>query len=386
MSAVRLHSGILLIALTALIQSAPAQFCEFHGIPPEHGLGLLGRANPDGVSEPAVPLYHNGVFVGECKVVEAYDHVLAGTGCFPLTVADIIANTYVRSTYQKADGHTATLGTSIVGSASFRPPDQDLRLRPTVTQADVWTGIGVGERVEVVLQGIFDSTVARVISTRTFPDPPLGATLTHLTVQFEAMESIALNTNQLGSDALRLMTASSMFASETEYDANLLLYEDASGLVHSFRLANNTPRGQHLFPAAIEIGSWFALVKEPGSTYNSGSPSIQVNILDHSGVPGRLGIQGYLYNCQTSNCDSLNVWLEWLDAPATVPAGASLEIDLAVTASGDWHITQEQIDIFVAVLLGLDENEAHEQWADLNCDGETDGRDIPWLVHGLLLP
>jgi hypothetical protein len=61
------------------------------------------------------------------------------------------------------------------------------------------------------------------------------------------------------------------------------------------------------------------LIKETGSAWFPDSPSARVEILEVRGAPGRLGIQGFLAETEDPNDDSLTVWIEWLDAPDTIP-------------------------------------------------------------------
>lgn len=106
-----------------------------------------------GISEPPVAVFHNGTQVGATgfNVIETYDRV-PGTNSYPLTAAHLVANTFQRLTYQKADGSTGALGTSLIGTPSYRTP-LGLQLVPTVSRADVTTGIG--ERYRVATQGGF---------------------------------------------------------------------------------------------------------------------------------------------------------------------------------------------------------------------------------------
>jgi len=181
--------------------------------------------------------------------------------------------------------------------------------------------------------------------TRTFPDPQVGTTLTGVTVEFLASQDIHLDAGQLGSDAFRLLTLSSMFAGINEassggyqpcYDANVLRWEDPNGLIHMLRLDDDTPRDQHLLPTATVLGPWFELIKEPGSAWDPtdpNSPCIRVDILGTTGITGRLGLQGFLAQTMDENDDSLNVWPEWIDAPDTINAGTEVTATFLVTAT-----------------------------------------------------
>ena len=293
-------------------------------------LVVWGREAPAGVVEPAIPTYHNGALQGDFKVLEASDKV-PGVGSWPLTMVDLVANTYVRTTYQMANGTTATLGTSVVGTTSYRTA-ADFHYVPTVSQAQAFTG--GADRLRTIVTGQF-GTDASTVSTRTFPDPPIGSTTTGLTIGFEALQDIHLNAGLLGNDAFRFGGMASMFASTSQYDANLLRWKDPNGGVHTLQLSDATPRDSHLFasPMEISVGGYFELLKEEGSTWSPTSPCIRMDLLSLSGLTGRIGVQGWLAATTDPNDDSLSVWLEWIDAPATIPSGAAYEAAYSVTAS-----------------------------------------------------
>ena len=293
-------------------------------------LALWGRENPAGIAEPAVKTYYGGALQGSFKVLEASDKV-PGQFSWPLTVADLVANTYLRPTYQMADGSSGSLGTSVVGTASYRTA-AGLQYIPAISQADVFTG--GSDRLRTVLSGQFGSD-ATVRSTRTFPDPPIGSTSVGLAVRFETQNAIPLDAALVGNDALRLVGMSSMFADHTQYDADFLRWQDPGGTIHTLQLTDATPRDAHLFtsPMEIAVGGYFELIKEPGSSWYPTSPSIRIDLLGMTGLTGRVGIQGWLANTVNPNDDSLSVWLEWLDAPTTIPSGATYEMSYSVTAT-----------------------------------------------------
>ena len=301
----------------------------------EH-VGLVAKKLP-GVKEPPLPVFHNGVRMDDevtpgadlFNVIEIFDQT-ADTSHFPLTWADLVGNTFVRPTYQKAGGPTASLGTSVVGSPSFRT-SAGLQYIPSVVKADLSTG--GADRIRSEVTALFCDPAANVVRICTFPDPAVGRTVTGLSVRFQCRQEITLDRALRGNDAFRLLTLSSMFSTSRAFDANVLRYEDPAGVVHTSRLGDATPRDVHLLSRGTELGSWFELVKEPGSTWFPDSPSIRVDIRDRRGVPGRLGIQGFLAKTQDENDDSLSVWVEWLDAPEVVPAGKSLGIDFLITAT-----------------------------------------------------
>jgi len=291
---------------------------------------LALEATNRGLVEPPVPIFHNGVLINGTnhQIVEASDQV-PSTSSFPLTLADIHANTYVRVTYQKADGTTGQLGTSIVGSASFRTADDVFHFVPTVNRGDVFTGGAV--RYQSTIAGQFGS-LATTTTSRTFPDPIIGRTTVGLTVGIEATENLNLKTGApfVGNDRFRVVTASSMFADSTQFDANIIRYEDSSGNIQVIALGNATPRDQHLLPAPDEIGDWFELVKTPGSTWFPDSPTIRVDITDKDGL--QLGLQGFLAASTDPTDDSLNVWLEWMDAPNVISDGISINVGFQIVS------------------------------------------------------
>jgi hypothetical protein len=299
-----------------------------------------------GVSEGPVPvsLARAGELtssLGNFNAIEIYDQT-PDKPAFPLVWSDIVANGYLRSTYQKAEGPSAAMGTSVVTSLSYRSPGL-LHLVPRVTNALLTTG--GADRVRNELEANFSpdrALVASIRSIRSYPDPIVGRTMTGLSLRFEAVSEIALDAAQRGNDAFRLLTLSSMYSDKNVYDTNVIRYEDGDSKVHSVRLADllDRRRGKrafHLFPEGdtphpVVLGRWFELVKEPGSTWFPDSPSIRVEIGDRSGVPGGLGIQGFLADTTLPTEDSLSVWIEWMDAPNPVPATTKLDLNINIVA------------------------------------------------------
>ena len=127
---------------------------------------------------------------------------------------------------------------------------------------------------------------------------------------------------------------------------NVIRYEDPLGATHTFALSDATPRDAHLFAAPLEIGSWFELIKTPGSTWFPDSPSIRISVLNSAGL--RLGLQGFLAGSTNPNDDSLSVWAEWLDAPAIVTAGTNLNVGFQILAA-----PVPEPATYVMMLLGL---------------------------------
>jgi hypothetical protein len=292
--------------------------------------GVLGIRGCDDTELAAaeVAVYHNGSFVDNYHFTELYDFDGAG---FPLTYVDYVATDFFRVTYQNGDGTGGLFGTSGVGTFSYRD-SAGLHYVPTVNRADVNTG-GPG-RVETVIVGQFGNT-ATVTSERRVPDPTVQNTTVDVSTSITINEDILLDGAQVGNDAFRAFTLSSMFACPTAYDANVLRFEDATGTVREVPLHDGTTRDQHLLSTPVEFGSWLELVKTPGSTFNQGSPTIRMDLVEISGYTGRLGIQGFLSAntaLDPTTQDSLTVWMELLDIPQTIPSGTVISVQLRITA------------------------------------------------------
>jgi len=296
----------------------------------DHALAVWARVAVDGVTEAAVPTKYNGVERGSFQAIEVSDRV-SDLGSWPVTLVDLIANAFVRPTYQRADGSTGALGTSVAGSFAYRNAD-GLQYIPVGTSAEVT--IGGADRLCIVREGRFGEDAA-VRATCTFPDPPIGSTTLELTTRFEARRSIALDPALRGNDAFRLAGMSSMFARPHLYDADAVRWLGPEGEGHEMPLTAATSRGAHLFrePVEIAVGGYFELVKRMGSSWYPTSPSIRIELLELIGITGRVGVQGWLAPTTDPTDDSLTVWLEWIDAPAVIPAGAVYEAHLRVTAT-----------------------------------------------------
>jgi len=291
-------------------------------------LDIWGREQAAGVVEAAVPTAVNGTLRGSFNVIEYSDRV-PGTTSWPLTVVDI-ANTFRRLTYQRADGTTATLGTSVVGTPSFRT-SAGLRYVPTVARIDLTTGGTARVRTDMTARFGLEADIQ---TARTFPQPALGTTTTDLSVTFRAQTTIALGPHR-GSDAFRLAGMSSMFIDARTNDASVLYWKEAGHTLHTQRLTTSTPRGTHLFvtPPVIDVGGFIELWKEPGAAWFPDSPSMRLTLTSLSNVAGRVGIQGWLDHSIAPSDDSLNIWIEWLDAPATLSSGLTMRATFSLTAS-----------------------------------------------------
>jgi hypothetical protein len=366
--------------------SEPRALGQYHFF--DNGEVALVGVRGGGVIEPGVPLFLNGARVNDpatpgvdvFTIVEFYDRV-PGTGSYPLTFADIIANGYTRPLVQRADGTTSSIGTSVITGPSFRPFGQALVLIPMVSRADVTTG--GPDRISVQGTGQYGA-VASLVCTRGYPDPVVGASTINVRSTWTAMQDITLpapGVGGRGSDAVRLVTLSSMLASIAGglYDADYLAIEDPQGRKRTIRLSEQV-RNAHLFNAAMPTATArsFSLLKDNRATWNPGSPSIEVRVVSVSAPVGQIGVQAYRLDSTNPNDDSLSVWLEWTDVPAAIAAGTVVETSLTVTATpstdpGDLNHDGRFDCADVALLdslLGVGINDpTYDAYADLDADG-----------------
>jgi hypothetical protein len=347
------------------------------------GLVLIAR-NPQpapgetGVVEDPVPVWHvdrgaPAVLVGSFRVIDIADEVPGfPTPNPPLTVVDLVSNTFARLTPQNPDGTTSSLGTSNNRSLGFRIETEQLQEKPnanihatifTDTNSDRYRSVITGDYVR---NGMVDANVR--IST-TFPNPPIGQTTIDVSSEITFQRDVML-ANVTGfhpeNDRLRLATFSSSFIGSiteipddfvlpdgtrilppgaTSFDANVIRFEDASGKIQTFALNDQTPKDKFLFRnnsdfgEAIELGNWVELLKTEPDTINPTSPSLRIDISNKHGQ--RLALQGFLFSSEDPKNptdktdprkDSLQVWLERLDTPDTIPAGTTYRLDYSVSA------------------------------------------------------
>lgn len=374
------------VCLTAAaVAPAPAQNYKCYD---DGEVALL--AIPDGgVLEPAIPLFLQGLRVDNpdtsgpdtYTIIDFYDRV-PGTGSYPLTAADIIANGYIRPLVQRADGTGSAIGTSIVTGPSFRETGHALDLIPDMTSAAITIGQPDGDdRVTITGRGLYPDR-ATLTCQRSWPDPAVGRTETIITYTWIATTDIPLpgDSSGRGFDAFRLVMFSSMLANlqTGEYDARYLQTLDPQGRRRTVELRDQ-PRARHLFttPQPITPGGSFALLKDNAATWNPGSPSIEIILESVSDPVHQLGVQGYLAATTDHNDDSLSVWLEWLDAPPVVPAGTHIQARFRVIATpatdpGDLDhdgafTTRDGVRLFA--LLGATEPDPDfDAYADLDRD------------------
>lgn len=392
------YSPIILAAISLAASRAPAQ--QSYTFFDNGAVALLAITN-QGVLEPSIPLYLNGVRVNDpgtggadlFDIVEFYDRV-PGTGSYPLTIADIIANGYNRPLVQRSDGTVSAFGTSVVTGPSFRPQFQPIDIIPEMTRADVTTG--GADRIVVQGSGSY-SGLATLVSRRRYPDPAVGSTIVFIDFTWTASQNITLAAapGGRGNDAFRLVMFSSMLASSAQgiYDARYLAITDPQGRRRTIEV-NDQARNTHLFPSPrpIAVGGSCALLKDNAGTWNAGSPSMELQVLSVSAAASQLGVQGYLAGTTDPNDDSLSVWVEWMNPPATITAGTVIQGTLRLTATpatdpGDLNHDSVLDCADIAILdsllgVGIDDP-TYDAYADLDTSGVIDGADRAILLSRL---
>lgn len=291
----------------------------------------------DGILEPSIPMYVDGIRIDDdatagqdvFNVVEGYVNI-PGTPLHPLAFADIYANGYVRPIAIITDG-PMSFGTSVVTQPAFRPAGEPIDIVPNMLRG---TGeVAGGQIVFITSTGNYGGR-ALFVCTRTYPRPPIGETTFDVEWTWRATQPIELEPASLGNDAFRLCSLSSMFANPAigHYDARYLEISSA-GSTWTGRI-DSYPRSSHLFasPRSFNVGDSFTLHKDRSAVWNPGGPSVRVELVSVTGLVGRLGIQGWLDASTNPGDDSLNVWVEWLDAPANIPGGTQIQVTLRVTA------------------------------------------------------
>ena len=366
-----------------------------------------------GVVEPNIPVYLHEInpsrnFTSRigagCSPLSTYNIIeisdaVTGTGGFPLTFADIVANGYVRVAVQKADGTSTPFGTSIVTDPAYRANGGALGTVPTMTGATLnatWVPQvpfpgGPAQRANpftVTNTGTFPT--GTITCTKSYPDPVVGASEVDITYTWTATSSFTLPTGR-GNDAFRLVWLSSMLANlaSGQYDGNYLSVTDPSNNTRTIRLADS-PRGAYLYasPQPIAVGGSFTLYKDTSATWNAGSPSMTVQLVSITGATG-LGVQGYLDTSTNPNNDSLSVWLEWTGAPATVNSGTVISATFKVfataeTAKGDANhdgvINCADVDALLAIYNKSSSFAGFNAYVDMNNDGVINLADYNALV------
>lgn len=285
---------------------------------------LVKGLRSDSIREPVVPVTFDGVDVGAFQGIEVFEKT-PGSGSTPQIIADLVSNAYVRLTYQKENGHSGTFGTSFVAAFSFRPKGKPLLLIPTVSRAEIV--LDNRHCLHLSLIGAY-GTYGEIVSTRTFAARAENRhTCVRARATFVATADIELEPTTLGNDSFRLFTCSSMYANSTRYDGNILRW--AGETVAELDLRTVETRGGYLFRRPVRA-TQLAIAKSGGSTGQRGtpgaadSPSVESSVIDSSLPITELAAQGFLANTTDVNDDSLTAWLEWVNAPLTVPTGMEI--------------------------------------------------------------
>ena len=289
------------------------------------------RASNLRLAEKKVPIYHRRKLIRRQKheAVEGFFRV-GRRNSYPQLFADLAANGYFRLTYQKRNGRSGRLGTSIATSPSYRT-NQTLDLVPDIQRTTVYAK-GTGTTYRSKIRASFGGDASLILEKR-LEGVRVNRSRFELQSRIATLTDLALSrdTAVVGNDRFRVITFSSMFADRDRYDADLIRYEALGGETVTLQLRNTTPRDAHLFASPQLVGSWVELVKTRGSTWNPDSPSIRIEIKNRGGL--RLGVQGCLDGSPDPNDDSLSVWLEWIDAPESVPAGTVHDFEFEVIAT-----------------------------------------------------
>ena len=284
-----------------------------------------------GLIEDKVPVYHERKLIRKQRheAIEGYFR-LGTRRSYPQLFADLVANGYLRLTYAKRNGRSGRLGTSVATSPAYRT-NQTLDLVPDISRVTVYAK-GIREDYRSKITASFPGA-ASILLQRGIEGLQVGRTRFNLSTRFTTLADIALSRSEgvIANDRFRVLTLSSMFADNERFDANAIRYEALGGAVTTLTLRKTTTRDEHLFPRAIPVGSWIELVKGRGSSWNPDSPTIRIEIKNPGGL--QLGIQGFLASSKDPNDDSLSVWLEWIDAPDTIPAGTEQNLEFEVVAT-----------------------------------------------------
>lgn len=294
---------------------------------------VKGLLSPS-ILEPAVPLKIRKEDAGSFQGIEIYE-ISPGLSKRPQVVADLISNTYFRLSHHLADGSSATFGTSLVGSFSYKSDGKLLKLIPVVDTAEL--SLMGNNQVQVEVLGSYGGS-ARILSKRTYSKfQKLHERIMHSSISFTAQEDIYLDPMRRKNDCFRLITISSMFSSRECFDANYIRFNSGEE-AKSISIAGLEGRNRYVFDKP-HICQEFELIKtqeslgkrnSPGSP---DSPSVSVKLLNSSLGEKELGVQAYLAESISPDDDSLSVWLEWIQCPSIIKAGTRIEAEFEIKVS-----------------------------------------------------
>ena len=260
-------------------------------------------------------------------------------GDIPELVKEILPSHHFRLKYPKADRGSSYEGTSVIGAPAFRPiGEENALLLPTVEKAMIATGIDGGIRSR---RG--PTSAPRRTSSASDPIPSRRRPRRRRPCRsISAPRRISIS----GSGG-RIRQVPPPDPDDPLRGPHVLrcqrhpLRRPSQG---ALRLALNDPSWKlneperndvHLFKEMEEdfrkFGTWVELVKEPGSRHYSDTPSIRVNVIDPGGLD--LGVQAFVYSRAEMDQRTLDVWVEWLDAPPLIVAGTQIKVSFKITAS-----------------------------------------------------
>lgn len=292
-----------------------------------NGILVLNLTTPPDSGVAAVPVYFQNQLQGSFSAIEgAYKNDILGD--YPLRFV-ALGNTYFRQAHLTANGNGSELAISVVNSVSFRT-NSTLHLVPNIERIDV--AVEQGTTV-IAYTGNFGALASEVVTVRVPPQGAIGTAT--VTVEFTAHADIGLSSSQFTMDALRGPTISTMYNTPTQYDSSHMLFGDNNGIAQQLPLADVGP-DQHFFTHPWRLDPTapaMQALKEPGSTWNPTSSSIDLRLLqstvtlpDLPATSLNLGLQGYRLNTNDPNEDSVSAWPELLGTPNVLPSGTTLSL------------------------------------------------------------
>lgn len=308
----------------------------------DNGVFVL-KFEDGGLSEAAVPMYFNGALQGSFKLIEGYE-LIPGTGSYPQFWA-AISNGYFRQTYPSGGGQTASFGTSLITSLSYRT-NTSFNLIPTMTRIDVSIANAV---TTIQYTGNFGTEATESISLR-IPQYGSSAKAT-ATVQFTTLTTIPLASALFGNDAFRGPSISGMNVAPQQYDVSDYLFKD-NNQVAQHLVVSSLPGDQHFFPAPwlfTRNNPTLSAIKQPGSTWFGASPSLAVTLrkatiaLPNSPAQAlSAGFQGFWLESSNPNDDNLSSWFELLGTPNVLPASTTVRVEYDVVASAPQVLSERR--------------------------------------------
>ena len=301
-----------------MIESNPPQYKRSRLLsqPPDWiSMGLISNT----IVEDLIPLRYTDKLSKNLQAIEIYENA-EGTASFPLTAVDIISNCYLRLSYQKPDGSSGTLGSSLMTAISFRTSNQKLNFMPKIQDASL--DLSEELRPIITLSGNYQN-LAKIIIRKKYLKPTLHGSKCIVDLNFTALQDLQLAKDSIGLDSFRFCTISSMFTPNC-YDGNAIINLDRNYIQQIKVIDEATKRGAYIFRIPPRLSTMITLSKDQLSTGILGrpgakdSPSLRLSF-DQKQYP--ICAQGYLDQSLNINSDSLSVWLEWENPPAVIRKG-----------------------------------------------------------------